>query len=112
MNVTALTRPSRVHLRDGAKFIGLAGSSWPSQPTMPRSRSISGCTVRVEGSRLTEVVVGVFSRSAGGPDSAGALFSIRSSEASRLRLGRRVLCEAMADELSFLIFLVSLFPFF
>lgn len=40
--VKALIKASKLHFLPGAKFCGLAGSSWPSQPTIPLSRSISG----------------------------------------------------------------------
>ena len=42
MNVIEETRPSNVHLRWSGKFSGIRGSSWPSHPTMPLSRSVSG----------------------------------------------------------------------
>lgn len=40
--VKALIKASKLHFLPGEKFCGLAGSSCPSQPTMPLSRSISG----------------------------------------------------------------------
>lgn len=40
--VIELTRPSKAHFLPVGKFCGLARSSCPSQPTMPRARSVSG----------------------------------------------------------------------
>lgn len=42
IKVIALTRPSNAHFLLEGKFCGFLGSSCPSQPTMPRSRSVSG----------------------------------------------------------------------
>lgn len=48
--VIKLTRPSKAHFLPDGKFCGLAGSSCPSQPTMPRTRSVSGKSwLRVTG---------------------------------------------------------------
>lgn len=45
-------RPRRSHLREGAKFKGISGSSCPSHPTMPFSRSDSGILARASRSFL------------------------------------------------------------
>ena len=42
IRVMALIRPSKDHFLLGIKFWGLFGSSCPSQPTIPRLRSVSG----------------------------------------------------------------------
>lgn len=47
IKVMALIKLSNAHFLLEAKFWGFLGSSCPSQPTMPRSRSVSG-----NGSRL------------------------------------------------------------
>lgn len=42
MKVMAEIRPSSIHFRFAAKLSGISGSFWPSQPTMPLSRSVTG----------------------------------------------------------------------
>lgn len=46
IKVIALIKLSRAHFLPGEKFCGFLGSSCPSQPTMPRSRSVSGNSAR------------------------------------------------------------------
>lgn len=40
--VMVATQTTMVHLRLELKLSGMAGSSWPSQPTRPLSRSVTG----------------------------------------------------------------------
>ena len=42
ISVTELISTSKLHFFADEKFCGLAGSSCPSQPTMPLERSVSG----------------------------------------------------------------------
>lgn len=63
IRVITLIRASKDHFLLGAKFWGLLGSSCPSQPTIPRLRSVSGniCLVGVDVSAVW--FVDCFSRS-------------------------------------------------